>query len=399
VPNDNSIERGEGSMKFFFSTPVWGSGHIELFQKIGLPSLLAAGNLPAMAESGDCHYYIYTREQDVEFLTNCAAYERLTALMPVHIELIAKPIEVPHHTMSEGHADTLRRADEADAAAVFLPPDCVWADGSLANLVKHVKAGKSVVHMTGVRLNRDTALPGLLEQAGEDSALALEPQKLVAYGLDHFHPIALSHFWNEYEGGLLPANLYWTVPGEGLVIRCFHLHPLMVKSQMKGARFNGTIDDDLALSVCPDVSRDYIVTDSDEILAFELSAPTHQAGAPFQNGQIECIAAWAEVGTNLRHRELAMHTIRMHSKPMTRSAWSSVERGADVVMNEALRINRRWTPLLALTNPKVLAWRGYAMSLGRGAYLGQRRWMMTVVRDILKRRVQWSKALPFSFPR
>jgi len=399
VPDDNSLERGESSMKFFFSTPVWGAGHIELFQKIGLPSLLAAGNLPAMAVNGECEYYIYTREQDVELLTVCPAYERLKQLMPVRIEYIPLPIEVPHHAMSECHADTLRRADEADAAAVFLPPDCVWAKSSLSNLLKHAKAGKSVVHMTGVRLNRDTAMPGLLVEADPEGDLVLEPQELVAFGLEHLHPIALSHFWNEHEGGLLPANLYWTVPGEGLVIRCFHLHPLFVKSQMRGSKFNGTIDDDLALSVCPDVSRDYIVEDSDEILAFELSAPTHQAGAPFQKGQIECIAAWAEVGTNLRHRQLARHTIRMHSAPMTKSAWDEVERKANAVMKKALRINGRWTPLLALTNPKVLAWRGYAMSLGRGAYLGRKSWIMANIREILKRRVQWSKALSFTFPR
>ena len=46
-----------------------------------------------------------------------------------------------------------------------------------------------------------------------------------------------------------------------MLLRCFHLHPLMVKPQGPLAEFKSTIDDDLALRACPDSSRDYVVTD------------------------------------------------------------------------------------------------------------------------------------------
>ena len=386
-------------MGYFFSTPVWGQNHVELFLTVGLPSLLAEGNLPSLGTVKGSRYFIYTLAEDKARLTDSDAFRQLERLMPVHVELLTPPIDVPHHVMSQSHADTLHRAEEANAATVFLPPDCIWAKNSLVNLRRHDEAGVSVVHMTGVRLNRDTALPQLRERKGDSPDLSIGAQDLTAFGLQHLHPIALSHFWNEHEGGLLPANLYWTVPDEGLVIRCYHLHPLMVRPQIKGSKFTSTIDDDLALSVCPDVSRDYVVADSDEILAFELSTPTHQAGAPFPKGRIESISAWAEIGTNRRHRQLAQHTIRMHSRPMTPAIWQQVEQEAENVMSAAQRINDRWTPILAITNPMVLVWRGYAMSLGRGAYLGKKSYSMDLLRRILSNRVPWAKALSFKFSR
>jgi hypothetical protein len=258
-------------MRLYFSTPVWGDSHIELFKTIGLPSLLSPSNLPGLVEPAACRYFIYTRPQDVAQLKDCEAFRRLESLIPVAIYLLPDSIGLPYLIFAECNADTLRRADEDDVAAVFSPPDCVWADGSLANLQRLADSGKSVVRNTGVRLNKDTATPELISHRDSGAALNIPARELVELGLRNLHPVALSHFWREYEGALLPTNLYWTAPGQGLVIRCFHLHPLLVKSQIKFAHFTGTIDDDLVLSACPDPSTEYVVDDSDEILTFELS--------------------------------------------------------------------------------------------------------------------------------
>ena len=38
-------------MKFYFSVPVWGNNHTDLFINVGLPSLLAPGNIPGLREA------------------------------------------------------------------------------------------------------------------------------------------------------------------------------------------------------------------------------------------------------------------------------------------------------------------------------------------------------------
>jgi hypothetical protein len=382
-------------MRLYFSTPVWGDGHIELFKTIGLPSLLSPSNLPALAEPAQCRYFIYTRPQDVEQLKDCEAFRRLEGLIPVVIHLLPDLIELPYLIFAECNSDTLRRADEDDVAAVFLPPDCVWSDGSFANLQKLADAGKSVVHITGVRLNKDTAAPELVSRRDQNgSVLNIGARELTEFGLRNLHPVARSHFWREYDGALLPTNLYWTTPDQGLVIRCFHLHPLLVKSQIKFANFSGTIDDDLALSACPDPSTEYVVEDSDEILTFELSPPHHQVGGwPYSKNSVASVAAWAELAANARHRQLAAHTIRLHSTSLDRGVWAPAEAEAERVIATTSRLNESRTWLLALTSPKVFAWRGVAMLLGKGRFAGRRRGGLNAARRRLFARLPRLRAL------
>ena len=361
-------------MRFYFSTPVWGVNHLGLFLNIGLPSLLAAGNLPGLAAKEDCRFLIYTRAEDKARLVEAPIFQRLQACLPVDVHIIPEPISNAHRVMSDCHVDTIRRADTDDAAAVFIPPDCIWSDGSMVAVGRIARSGKSMIHMSGIRLDRDAIVPRLQGHLSKDGfALTITARHLVALGLAHLHPIAFTHFWNEHPGGLMPANLNWTVPGEGLALRCFHLHPLMVKSQIKFAPFKSTIDDDLAVFACPDVTRDHVVTDSEEILAFELSGLDRVVGADFQKGSVEAVASWAEVGTNSRHHLLAQHPIRVHFGNVTESLWKEVEADGTRVISEVLRINKLPSSVLALRYPAVLVWRYYAMTLNQGRYSGNSR--------------------------
>jgi hypothetical protein len=355
-----------GPAPFIFSTPVWG-GHMHLFLSVCLPSLLAPGNLPGLAASNQNRYLIYTRPEDEAGLLAAPAFHRLAGILPVQVILIREEIANAHRTMSDCHLDSHRLADEAGGAAVFLPPDCIWSDGSMVRLQALANSGRSVVHMSGIRLNKDGIVRELARHYSKDNlVLPLGARELVAMGLRHLHPIALSHFWNEHGGGLMPANLAWTVPGEGLLLRCFHLHPLMVKSQIPFASFESTIDDDLALRACPDASRDYVVTDSDELLAFEISSLNRVVGTVCEKGSIEGAAAWAEFGTNERHRGLIQHAIRLHAGTITKSIWARIEAESDEVVDALATLNALPAWNLALSYPSIMSGRLYAASLGRG---------------------------------
>jgi hypothetical protein len=336
------ILRGRGGAgeqaSFFMSTPVWGAGHLGLFLRVGLPSLLAPRNLPGLSCRGTSRYLIYTRPEDEPQLRSSQPFQALTDVMPVEVLLLGGQRGDAHRLMSNCHMDTMRRADAAGAAAVFLPPDCVWSDGSMVRIEAIANSGKSVVHMSGIRLDRDAVVPELSKHLS-DGVLSIAPRPLVGIGLRHLHPIALSHFWNEHGGELMPANLIWSVPGEGLLLRCFHLHPLLVKSQVPFANFTSTIDDDLPLHACPDGSGDYVVADSDELVAFELSGRDRVVGTVCAKGSIKGVAAWAEIGTNGRHRELIRQAIRLHSTAMTESVWRAREAESAKVVKAVARVN------------------------------------------------------------
>jgi tetratricopeptide (TPR) repeat protein len=356
---------------FFFVTPVWGRNHLALFLQIGLPSLLASGNLPGLTRPSGSRFLIYTVEGDEALLTGSDVFARLSALMPVEVHRIPEPLSQPHRVMSDCHIAALHLADAEDAATVFIPPDCVWANGSMARMEQLAKAGKSLVHISGIRLDRDAVVPLLRDYLSQDrSVLEIGSRPLVSLGLKHLHTIAFTHFWREHDGGLMPANLYWTVEGEGLALRCFHLHPLMVKPQKKFSQCNGTIDDDLGPHACPDESRDYVVTDSDEIHVFELSGPERIVLGEFVKGDPDGTAAWMEVGTNIRHHHLVTHPIRVHSGSMTGSKWQTIEREGDTLIARLLQLYRSSALSLLFYHPFVLHYRNLARVHHYGRYAG-----------------------------
>jgi hypothetical protein len=365
---DGKPERDEFVFPFIMSTPVWGAGHLGLFLNVCLPSLLAAGNLPSLAPNPQNRYLIYTRVEDQERLKAAPTFRRLSDIIPVEVLLIDEEITEPHRTMSNCHADSVRRADEVRGATVFLPPDCVWSETSMAALQRIAQTGKSVVHMSGIRLDRDSVVPEIADRYSDDGmVLSVAPRELVSLGLRHLHPIAHTHFWKEHGDQLMPANLIWGVPNEGLLLRCFHLHPLMVKSQVPFAKFGSTIDDDLALRACPDASRDYVVTDSDEILAFEMSGLSRFVGTVCPKGSIEGVAAWAEFGANARHRELIKRTIRLKACDDSGAAWRVAQAESDNVVTSIANFNARSTTTLLFSSPRVFAGRAVAAALDRGS--------------------------------
>jgi hypothetical protein len=352
---------------FLMSTPVWGAGHVGLFLNVCLPSLLSPGNLPGLAAGPQNRYFIYTRDEDQAELRAAPTFRRLSEIVTVEVIIIREEITEPHRTMSNCHIDSVRRADEAGAAAIFLPPDCVWSDGSMVALERIARSGKSVVHMSGIRLDRDGFVPELANWYSENkTVLTLAPRRLVAMGLRHLHPISLTHFWKDFDGGLMPANLVWTVPKQGLLLRCYHLHPLMVKSQVRFAKFSSTIDDDLPLHACPDASRDYVVTDSDELLAFEMSGLSRVVGTVCSKASLEGVAAWAEVGTNKRHRELIKNAIRLKATEDHDAAWAATEAESNTVVDSVAEINALGLTKLFLHYPSVFSSRLIAIALGRG---------------------------------
>jgi tetratricopeptide (TPR) repeat protein len=357
--------------RFFFVTPVWGPNHLALFLEIGLPSLLAPGNLPGLTQPSACRFLIYTVERDEASLTGSDAFARLSALMPVEVHRIPEPLSQPHRVMSDCHIAALHLADAEDAATVFIPPDCVWANGSMARMEQLAKAGKSLVHISGIRLDRDAVVPLLRKYLSKDRCiLEIGSRPLVSLGLTHLHTIAFTHFWREYDGGLMPANLYWTVEDEGLALRCFHLHPLMVKPQKKFVRCSGTIDDDLGPYACPDESGDYVVTDSDEIHTFELSGPERIVLGEFVKGDTDSTAGWMEVGTNTRHHHLVTHPIRIHAGSMTSAKWQEIEREGDALIARLLQLYRSSPFWLLLRHPLVLHYRYLAQLHHYGRYAG-----------------------------
>jgi hypothetical protein len=391
---------------FIISTPVWGADHLGLFLDVSLPSLFAAGNLPSLTAHPQNRYLIYTRAEDEERLRAATAFRHLSSIIPVEVLLISDEIIQPHSTMSKCHADSMRRADEVGGAGVFLPPDCIWSDQSITALERIARTGKSVIYISGIRLDRDGVSSELAKRHSSDGGvLSLSSRELVSIGMRHLHPIALTHFWKDYGGGLMPANLVWEIPEAGWLLRCFHLHPLMVRSQIRFAKFSSTIDADLAPEACPDISSDYVVTDSDELLAFEMSGLSRVVGTICPKQSINGVATWAEQGANARHRELIKRSIRLKACDDVGAGWRSAQTESDEVVRSITEILAMRSMKLFFYSRSVFVGRVIAAALGRGVRrndivfawmraLGQLLLKLLAMNAVLHRKIFFQRGIP-----
>ena len=326
---------------FFFLTPVWGESYTRLFIDTVIPAQLASGNLAAFKGQSGHRYIIYTRPEDAEVIRSSDIYESLNSCVPVSFEFIMEKVSVVHDMMTACYRRGIKAAEDADAAVVLLTPDIVLSDGSFTT-IKHLScAGWDVVYVPAIRTMKKAVAASLAKSFKQGSKIQAPPRKLMRVALDNLHPLADASWWEEGEGGLIPANIYWRVDDEGLIGRCFHLHPIFVFPQRKNVNFFGTVDDDYVLAACPDPSRDFIVEDSDQLLAIELSDPSRFFVTRFAKGSVSDTVRWAEQFTNVRHRSLFKATVRMHTGIIQPKKWSEAEdRAREVARQIEARLER-----------------------------------------------------------
>ncbi len=359
---------------FHFLTVVWGEAYTRLYADVVLPTHASAGNAGAFAANrvpGDC-YVIYTTRADGETLQRSAGFHELSRLMEVRFEWLDGWFEegVPKHAMlSKAHKHGIERGAAARAALVFLCPDAIWSDGTFAMLLGRVAAGKRGVMMPGVRVSIESFVPafGGRFQPDADGVITADARGLVSLGLGHFHQISRTLRWDSPVMNPHCSHVYFPVPasgravplnvhdGEGLpvpaetpmadgdivgyVMRCWHLHPLMVWPSRFDTRFASTIDGDFVMRACPDPDDLYVVTDSDESVVLEMSPESMNIEPRYaREGRVGEIARWRKMFADPYHRRYAEHNLRLHDgRP---GCWEAVERQADHVMRSVIVAGR-----------------------------------------------------------
>lgn len=304
-----------------FIVPVWGDEYTRCFTEICLPTFLAPGNIPALPYPDRHVVQIYTTPRDRSAIEASPAFRHLVRHVRVnfHRVRVAEPTRstYPLSIQSDCYRRAIRAADAADRAMFFMTPDMIIADGSLRNLAGIAdRPGVRAVLSTGVRMAKETVAAELLARHRmHDDAIAIAPRDLMHMLLWHIHPMARSHFYRPDEGtsaiGL--SNLYWRAGDEGILARCFHLHPFLVYPRVKNAPFSATVDGDYIESACPDADETYVCTDSDEFSVCELS-PASRTWEPYpRSTPLSRFVRWMHDSTTPRHRVLITRNIRLHT--------------------------------------------------------------------------------------
>jgi hypothetical protein len=318
-----------GPDQYLFITPVWGDLYVERFVKVSLPSQLSAGNLSAIPP-GKGLYLIYTRRENAKAIVRSPAYRRLKTMMPVSVRSLddlpdPKVYQHPHEIQTAAYTRGIKAGEGKQTAYVFLTPDILLGDGSLASMVRLTEQGNRVLLVAGIRMSSEGAVACVAKHRTEGQANApIPPRALVRFCLDNLHPISVGHVVvNERVHGA--QHLYWKVADHGLLVRGFHLHPLVVWPRDPEAGIRNTLDDEYVSRACPDRADWHTVTDSDEICVVEFSDRAHkrQMVGPRTLADSDILKFMA-ANTTPDHREHVLHRIRFHTRGVRQAEWGPV---------------------------------------------------------------------------
>src|SRR5438552_75850 len=148
--------------------PVWGHRYVRQLLELGLPTLMAPGNVPALAQALPCEFEILTSAADESYIRQHPAFVRLAATCAATIRPIDHLITAGNNstTLTLAYVEAIRVVGPAmlDTCFFFLVSDYIVADGSLAHVLARIRAGASAVLVGNFQVTAEEATSWLRER-------------------------------------------------------------------------------------------------------------------------------------------------------------------------------------------------------------------------------------------
>jgi hypothetical protein len=267
---------------FYFYVVLWGERFRNYFLEYCLPSLLAPGNIPALKTRQRSKMLIATRPEDWEAMKTTPIFKVMERYVDaVYLEIPpCPPGKSGCEHMGMGHVLALQLAHRDRAYGILTVPDCLFSDGSIAQLQKHAQNGVELVMVgAALRLGEEPFLERLIAMGAirresrrdEGTPLSITGSQMVRAALTGMHSEAQRLEWDSHYLPRIPPGLWWRVPEEeGIVIHALSWAPMLVDYGAIGGHDTScleqwTIDGDYAFKNFGKTARMYVVQDSDEI--------------------------------------------------------------------------------------------------------------------------------------
>ena len=346
---------------FYLVVVLWGVEHRNYFLRFLVPSLLSPGNLPSLQPGAQHRFLIATTIEDWTMIQTHPAYQKLArTIEPVFLEIPA-PAEGANKylVMSSGHKIAAKKAFVDKAYGVFLTPDLVLSEGSIAGLQRLALAGKKVVLCAAMRFTMEGCIPEIeaLRGTSPEDPLVLPPRTLAALALRNMHCETLRYDWDAPFFADRPFNCFWRVPGEqGIVIHSLSWAPLLVSyaglSEHHTETFDHwTMDGDYIYQNFPDERDIHVVRDSDEILLVSFTGADERPGHlapdvlaprwyntwPFigRLWKIHLVRTVTTSGMDPLKLRIFPLAVRMHRGVLNSAAWKKTEERAAKIIARA----------------------------------------------------------------
>jgi hypothetical protein len=332
--------------------PLWGGAYVRRFARFALPSLLASGNLAALAAVTDLDVVLLTPAADLRELDAGPAMARLRATATTR-HLAIDDLAAGNRAGAPFYGLTLTRAywrgiaDMGDAMTdtrfVLMNADFVVADGSLRSLAARILAGERLVLASNLRCvaeDMEQPLAARLDDSG--TVLTMAPRDMVALALQHQHPLQLAKIVNAAICHTThPNQFFWQVDETAMVSRHYLYFPLCIHPQRAPATVEGYCDYAFAPELCP-TAETTAMEDSDAFCMFELQSRGSELellrmGAATLDEAAASLSSWTTRG----QRAAALrHQVVFRTGPLT----PAIEQTAQQAKAFLVELDRRLSP-------------------------------------------------------
>jgi hypothetical protein len=315
-------------MKLLLAKCVWGAAYVDTMLRVNLPSLLAAGNLPAVAAGHDVEHAIFTTAADAAVIAAHPVYRAVQAAVPCRIEILPEAAEDGSYLgniarMNAAHRRILAECSATGAAWLFDQPDHVWGERALSHLAAQAQAGVRCVMFAGIRTVRETMLPALA--AWTDGPVLTVPHRaLIGLATENLHIHDMVRFWGAPVSTFWPHHVSWRVGPRSFLRRAFHVQPFLMAAPPAGVMPARSVDDDFADHAYPDPAQVAFIGDTDDFAVIEVSPRLHVMDWKPGRLSVPQLAAWAGEQLNPRRRAYFSHPIRFRGDGTAERRWQRI---------------------------------------------------------------------------
>lgn len=336
-------------ISFHFIIVVWGDEYVDMLLQVALRCFLSPKNIPALKNRNNSKFVFVTTQDDYQKISNSKIFHTLEKHIDItFLELDMSGDENKYSRMTKGYNLATEFACKENACAVYLVPDCLVSDGTFLSLEKYAQEGKEVVLLPGAMVVKEKVYDHIKTmRLAADQPLSFAPRELARWGLmDILHPEFQHYNYSKDRFTTLPHMVAWNIPGDdGLLIRAFHLHPLMASfvDRKEAVSFDAdSIDEGFIERNFFDLNKFILERDSDNMIIYSMKDANyeHGTGSILLSGKRKKLKAIANIAGNAMvnnlHKLYFYNSYKLHSGDLG-PAWFEVEKETFSVVGEAYR--------------------------------------------------------------
>lgn len=217
---------------------VWGEKYLDAFMTYNVRSMLAPGNMPALAEKGILVHSIVTTEAGRDYVLKHPVYKDLAAV--AQVEFFCFPESLLNLSKGENSPDrftyllygildhiNIFLARGLKANLFLIPVDSIVANPSFTHMRRYLEEGYDSCGAGNLVAEREGFLPALDARFGGQRTITIDTKSLATLALQHPHNYITSQLIHDKNRsfGKHPRELFWPVPG-GIAVHSIYTHPL-----------------------------------------------------------------------------------------------------------------------------------------------------------------------------